>query len=331
MRNVLLCAVFSLIDLVLWIRDYVSDPRHQPRLMADQFGWHQLCAAMDIVEDTEQAIDAYTERDFPGHIGEKYLRVYGILQGLYLQQDALVDLIDAIRPKRSITPRDVLTDPLTRVRGVRNAAVGHPTKHGRNEPFSTHAIVQHSMRKDGFSLLSYPPKNGKPFQHIFVMKLIEKQRAETARILIEVIEDLREREKSHREQFREVKLVGAFHLVGYAFEKISEELYGKSVPALGNWGVDQLRSALTQFEKELQSRDLSVESFDTIKYLYRDEIEYPLTELRSFLNGEPSEIASKRGAMVYADALRSYFDQLREIATGIDEDYASEPQPINQP
>jgi len=41
------------------------------------------------------------------------------------------------------------------------------------------------MRKDGVSLLSYPKKNGKPFQDIPILKLIEKQRAETTRILSE--------------------------------------------------------------------------------------------------------------------------------------------------
>jgi hypothetical protein len=74
-----------------------------------------------------------------------------------------------------------------------------------------------------------------------------------------------------------------------------------------------------------------MESYDWIKYLYRDEIEFPLTELRKFLYKEPSEIASSRAATVFADALRSYFDQLREIAREIDEEYASEPEPVVRP
>lgn len=319
----------TLHDLITWVRDYVGDPRHQPRVMGDEFSWNQLCAAMDIIEDTESAVDAYLQHDFPADNGEKYLRIYGILQGLYLQQDALVELIDAIRPARSIRPMDVLTDGLNRVRGARNQSIGHPTRHRRNAPFSTHAIIQHSMRKDGFSLLSYPKKNSKPFQDIPVLKLIEKQRAETVRMLSEAVEDLRARDKTHREQFREVKLMQAFDHASYAFEKIFEELSGSSPAAvLGQWGVDHLRKVLDDFEKELQARGLSIESYDSIKYLYRDEIEFPLTELRKFLYKEPCEIPSKRAAMVFADALRSYFDQLRQIATEIDEEYASEPEPI---
>jgi hypothetical protein len=321
----------TLYDLIMWIRDYVGDPHHQPRLMADEFSWHQLCAAMDIIEDTDSAVDAYVGHDFPTDVGEKYLRTYGILQGLYLQQDALIELIDAIRPVRSINPKDVLTEGLNRVRGARNKSIGHPTRHGRNDPFSTHAIIQNSMRKEGFSLLSYSKKNSKPFQDIPVLKLIAKQRAETTRILSEVVEDLRARDETHRAQFREVKLMQAFDHVSYAFEKIFDELSENSAAAMGKWGVDHLRKSLADFEKELQSRGLSVESYCSIRYLYQDEIEYPLTELRKFLYGEPSDIASRRSATVYVDALRSYFDQLKEIAREIDEEYASEPEPIVRP
>jgi len=300
--------------------------------MADEFSWHQLCAAMDIIEDTESAVDAYVGHDFPTDTGEKYLRIYGILQGLFLQQDALVELVDAIRPVRSIRPKDLLTDGLNRVRGARNQSIGHPTRHGRTAPFSTHAIMQNSMRRDGFSLLSYPKKNSKPFQDIPVLKLIEKQQAETVRILAEVVEDLRARDKTHREQFREVKLMQAFDHASYALEKIFEELPGNSPAAVqGQWGVDHLRRVLDDFENELQARGLSIESYDSVKYLYRYEIEFPLTELRKFLYKEPCEIASKKAATVFADALRSYFDQLREIAREIDEEYASEPEPIVRP
>src|SRR5215471_7501304 len=160
----------TLYDLVRWVRDYVGDPRHQPRLMADDFRWHQLCVAMDTIGDTESAVSAYLDREFPSDIGEKYLRIYGILQGLFLQQDALIELINAIRPVKNIQPRDLLTDVLIDVRGARNKSVGHPTKLGRKAPFSTHAIVQHSMRKEGFELMSYPKKNGQVFQTVPVLE-----------------------------------------------------------------------------------------------------------------------------------------------------------------
>src|SRR5271166_6093735 len=199
-------------ELSRWIRDYGHNPRHLTRLISNRFIWHQLWTAMDIIDDVESATTAYVENEFLTGVGEKYLRVYGALQGLFIQQDALVDLIKAIHPARAITLNDVLKD----IREARNQSVGHPTNLNRKGALSAHGIVQNSIRKDGFDLLSYPEKDGKIFQHVPVLELIEKQRAEAVRILSEVVEDLREQERAHREQFREIKLRAVFDGVSYA-------------------------------------------------------------------------------------------------------------------
>jgi len=298
--------------------------------MADEFRWHQLCVAMDTIQDTDSAVSAYINHEFPSDTGEKYLRIYGILQGLFLEQDALVELIHAIRPVKNIQPKDLLTAVLIDIRGVRNKSVGHPVKVGY-KTFSTHAIVQHSMRKDGFELMSYPKQKDEIFQSIRVLELIEQQRTETHRILSEVVEDLRTREEAHRAQFRGTKLMQIFDHASYAFEKIFEDLRRESIPRMGRWGIDCLRETLTDFEKHLQARGLSIDSYASIKYLYEDCISYPLTELRKFLRGETSEIASKKGAIVFANALQSHFDELRQIAREIDDEYASEPEPVTRP
>lgn len=134
-------------DLLRWLRDYVGDPHQRPNLMADEPSWYRLCVALDTIEDTESAALAYVDGEFPSITGEKYLRSYGILQVLFVQQDALVELVGAVRPVNTIKPRNVLTPTLYNVREVRNMSVGHPVKLGRKPPFSTHVIVQNSMSK----------------------------------------------------------------------------------------------------------------------------------------------------------------------------------------
>jgi hypothetical protein len=59
--------------------------------------WHRLCAAMDILEDTETAKANFIRFGLQGQtrhqdIGETYLRLYGILNGIYLQRQALVTI-----------------------------------------------------------------------------------------------------------------------------------------------------------------------------------------------------------------------------------------------
>ena len=139
-------------ELSRWIRDYGREPRQMERLFADRFVWHQLWTAMDIIDDVDSAMTAYIENEFPTDNGERYLRVYGAMQGLFLQQDALRDLIKAIHPTKDIPVNDVLKD----IREARNASVGHPTQMKRKGVLSAHGIVQCSMRKSGFELLSYP-------------------------------------------------------------------------------------------------------------------------------------------------------------------------------
>lgn len=62
-----------------------------------------------------------------------------------------------------------------------------------------------------------------------------------------------------------------------------------------------------------------------------DQIEHPLTELTKFVGREPSEILSNKSAVVFAEALQSYFDELRQIAGEIDQEYAAAPEPVVQP
>jgi hypothetical protein len=310
-------------ELSRWIRDYGHNPRHLTRLMSNRFVWHQLWTAMDIIDDVESALTAYVENEFPSGVGEKYLRVYGAMQGLFLQQDALLDLIKAIHPARAITLNDVLKD----IREARNASVGHPTNLNRKGALSAHGIVQNSMHKSGFDLLSYPEKDGKMFQHIPVLELIEKQRAEAVRILSEVVEELREQEQAHREKLREVKLKAALDQVSYAFEKIFEEVRPGSAFIMGAWGVGHLQKVLDDFEKLLKGRGLALDMYDSIEYVY-DEIKHPLTELTKYIKKEPSEILSKKSAVVFTEALQGYFDRLRDMAGELDEDYASAPDPI---
>jgi hypothetical protein len=313
-------------ELIRWIRDYTQDRRHQKLLMADRFIWIQLCVAIDAIDDSESALNAYINNAFPTDIGERYLRIYGAMQGLLLQQDALIKLVKAIHPTKKFQPNDVLKD----IRDARHASVGHPTELQRGGMLSTHEIVQNSISKDGFELHSYPSPPENVSRYVRVRELIEQQRIETKRILTEVVTDLRNKEESYRAQFRDARLVTKFSEVCYAFEKIFEGIRRDSIPNMSRWSISHLQKVAGDFEQALKQRGLSLDTYDSIKYLYKD-IAHPLTELNKFILGKPSEIASFESAAVFAEALEGYFTRLRDIAIEIDEEYASEPAPIVRP
>lgn len=58
--------------------------------------WPQLLSVLDTIEDSQAAINYYIRSDFPTDYGGKYLFVYGLLQALFLQQDAITALCNIV-------------------------------------------------------------------------------------------------------------------------------------------------------------------------------------------------------------------------------------------
>jgi len=59
--------------------------------------WNFLCSAMDIIDDTSTALENFLRFGLDGptryyDVGEKYLRLYGVLNTTYMQQEALLKL-----------------------------------------------------------------------------------------------------------------------------------------------------------------------------------------------------------------------------------------------
>jgi hypothetical protein len=117
----------------------------------------------------------------------------------------------------------------------------------------------------------------------------------------------------------------AFDEVAYSFEKIVGEVRGDSNLVVAKQAANQLQISLNQFENLLKERGFTVDSFDSIKYLYQ-EIEHPLTELRRYFMKEPSEILTDKAGVVYVNALKASFRKLIDIADEMDEEHSSIPK-----
>jgi hypothetical protein len=140
-------------DLVLRLRSTVDEVGLYGKLTTSQ--WLVLCAAMDAIEDTQQAVEAFVANGDGKEkrpTGERYLRTYGVLQALAVQQDATKDLCDALSATDLWDP-----SPVEHVRDLRIASIGHPTlrRKARNRPQSSHFIVQISLGDRGFELMSF--------------------------------------------------------------------------------------------------------------------------------------------------------------------------------
>jgi hypothetical protein len=64
--------------------------------------WNVLCSLMDVLGDTELAKENFFKFDLSGPTrildhGEQYLRLYGIVNAVYLQKSALIALIELVK------------------------------------------------------------------------------------------------------------------------------------------------------------------------------------------------------------------------------------------
>ena len=132
-------------DLMNRIREHCNRSRNQYELMKDLIKWYKLCSSMDLIEDTEVAIDSYSKlRAFNCWDGG-YIYIYGLLQAMFLQQDAINNLsISLFNEKLSF---DMDYPDLYKIREIRNSAIGHPTGRGKDKSF--HFISRTTINNKG--------------------------------------------------------------------------------------------------------------------------------------------------------------------------------------
>jgi hypothetical protein len=90
-----------------------------------------VAVAMDTAEDAAEAMLAYERAPFQqDDFGENYLRLYGFLQAVFLQQDALVELNEQFLKSKPDTRK---IPGWSAIRALRNRITGHPVKHHGDE------------------------------------------------------------------------------------------------------------------------------------------------------------------------------------------------------
>lgn len=86
--------------------------------------FERYCIAKDTIQDTGEALLAHREKGFTSDIYLRYVEYYGVLQAVYMQQDAIQAL-----HRLFATPPNIDYKSLpywNRLRDMRNDTVGHP-------------------------------------------------------------------------------------------------------------------------------------------------------------------------------------------------------------
>jgi hypothetical protein len=315
-------------ELVTDIRALINGPRKQAALLREHKIWGMLCSSLDVIGDTECALAAYLagsnsqgDKNDP-HIesGNLYLTFYGVLQVLFVQDDAVKHLYKSLGFTRS--PNSTVDA----IRETRNDAVGHPTnrdrERGKKVDPSFFFISRPTLSRWGCQLLTFRSDGTSDFRSLHVRKMVEDQREAVKTWLNEVITHLKAQEMAHREQFKGKKLTEAFpETIGYYHEKISETIAGTGqLPrSSGAELLELIRGAVELFKAELAARG-AADAFETVNRVV-EEIAYPMGELLGFLQNAPESTLNEKDAEIFHFYLYNKIKQLISMAREIDADY----------
>lgn len=161
----------------------------------DRDNWDRICSSSDVINDTLQAIGSYVKSDYPNkNVGLRYLYVYGLLQALYLQQDAVECLFGTLRKcyPESLKFSYERSDDLKEIRQLRNETTGHPTE-ARNGVFTY--INRVSLSKWHFGKLCSSKSVGNEFSSVDLFSVLKKQTLAIESDLRILVEKTREIEK----------------------------------------------------------------------------------------------------------------------------------------
>jgi hypothetical protein len=173
------------------IRDWVNDGNGgavKEKLLNDNRKWLPVCVSMDILEDSLEAVQYYLryglarERKseiyrIKQNVGGKYLRLYGVLQALLLNQDAIANLHLCLIGKKFIWKKE---SAWNRVRRLRVCIAGHPHDADQEGPSF---LSRPALGPRGFSYHSYMNHKEMKAEDIDLDLIIDEYFAEASEVL----------------------------------------------------------------------------------------------------------------------------------------------------
>lgn len=118
--------------------------------------FNKLCVAMNTWEDTLLAMSNYFENESERNDGERYLRFYGVLQAIYLQQESIRAIYEVTLAQKF--PKKRFDSAWIKIRDLRNNVVGHPVKTDSGKRVF---LARHSVDSKKVHLLVSDTKTGK--------------------------------------------------------------------------------------------------------------------------------------------------------------------------
>lgn len=295
------------------IRDFVNNTWRQQTLLKDNIKWNKVCASMDVIGDTQIAIsDFFSLGDFSAETGG-YLYLYGLLQALVLQQDAINHMMESLFDRSINWKKDYPT--IYKVRELRNNSIGHPTKRGNNKSF--HFISRYSICRGSFQLMShYSDTKTNAHTTINIQDLRTTQNESVITILEEVIELMKNEYEEHKKKFNGEKMINVTKDLGYPISKVYEGIYNNY--PLTQINFSEIQCAIDKIKKETEDRYQSISALPGLNEVIR-KIDYILSKMSTWIN--ENNLLNNNDAEIFWDSFTDRLKELNEMLEEIDTEF----------
>mgnify|MGYP003397135464 CR=1 FL=1 len=300
-------------DLIKRIRKHIQRLERMSLLIPSRKKWIGITASIDVLEDSSWAIEYYNENDYPSDMKGKYLYTYGLLQALFVQQDAAENIYKVFFDEKIKWKGEY--PKAYDVREMRNDVTGHPLN--RDNHFFIY-LVQMDMEKESISYLKEDVNsNRRTSVKVNLTESIEDSAKCINHVLERVLEKLDSEHKSYIIAYKDVKMVKIFQGLSYASEKIICQ-----DPVMGDFHYESTKDMVKNCKEEVAKRYGSVESIEAFNSIFKE-----VDELYDLIDNEvPNSNMSKKDEVSYRlkENLISKLEELEGLCKERDEYFEKE-------
>lgn len=299
------------------VRDCLNDSvikKTKIYLSKDKGFWDQLWTCLDTIDDTEVAIQSFKDLKIQNFQAAPYILTYGLLQVLFVQQDAVENLKESLFDKQIIWEKEYPS--LFLIRNIRNESIGHPTKNFRHK----YCIIDRdSLSKEGFSYVSLS-RSGFNKNNTRFLELFKNQEEALFKELTRLLEQIQKEEAEHKKKFDGESLAALLPSgEPYSLSLLRQLAYDQ----LAWIGFLEYKKKYAEIKKGIESRYGSLEN--TLRVpgtkLLTDELDrifFRIEELKK------SDGMVEIDFRIYADALVERLKELKTHLTEIDKEFATQ-------
>jgi hypothetical protein len=277
---------------------------------------------MDQVDDATYALIVYTQNlDAEDEKGQAYLIVYGVLQALYLQQDAVFWWCKFMKAPTAVKHEEpvawIKTLPeLVSIRELRHSTAGHPVRPKRRygKPHSTFFISHVSLSRRGFDLMEAIAGHSSQFTQVNLPDLVKRQAGILAEALRGMVDDVDRRERAHYRKFMDRPLTKIMDRIDLSLRDLASKKRAKYAEMLPS-AIRGVRAGLLELRQAIDKRDERFDRAWSIPFVMR-----ALSLLEDYVGANKSNCDDDL-ADVAAEYVRYAVADYREMTLEIDKRY----------